>query len=300
MASADVLVLPSYREGFGSVIIESAACGIPSIAYRTNGVIDAIDDGVTGLLCNKGDVTDLLMKMELFALSSSMRKNYGEAALLRAKEKFSTVVVVDAWNDLYASLPKGFSKYHGYIKRIFDLYLSLIALPFLMIPMILIALLVLITSKGPVLHWSRRVGKKSQIFLMPKFRTMKVGTPVLATHLMERPELFLTPIGSILRTLSLDEFPQIFSVISGNMSLVGPRPALDSQSDLIQLRIDYGIDQLRPGLTGWAQINGRDDLLIEKKVAFDLEYLDKCSLFIDIYILYKTFFKVIQRDGITH
>ncbi len=166
--------------------------------------------------------------------------------------------------------------------------------------MISIAILVKLTSRGPVLYWSDRVGIRNTIFKMPKFRTMRMDTPAVATHLMENPERFLTPIGSILRKLSLDELPQLWSVIRGEMSLVGPRPALYNQDDLIELRTRKSIDVLAPGITGWAQINGRDDLPIPVKVEYDAYYLEHKSFLLDLRILLMTAVKVLGKEGVTH
>lgn len=163
-----------------------------------------------------------------------------------------------------------------------------------------VALLVFGTSPGPVLYWSSRIGRHNQLFQMPKFRTMKVGTPAVATHLLSDPDRYLTPIGSFLRKSSLDELPQLWSIFKGDMSFVGPRPALFNQDDLIALRTQYGVHMLRPGLTGWAQINGRDELPVPKKVALDVEYLQRKSLWFDLEILFLTGLKVIRRDNVTH
>lgn len=163
-----------------------------------------------------------------------------------------------------------------------------------------VALLVFGTSPGPVLYWSSRIGRRNQLFQMPKFRTMKVGTPAVATHLLSDPDRYLTPIGSFLRKSSLDELPQLWSIFKGDMSFVGPRPALFNQDDLIALRTQYGVHMLRPGLTGWAQINGRDELPVPKKVALDVEYLQRKSLWFDLEILFLTGLKVIRRDNVTH
>ncbi len=160
--------------------------------------------------------------------------------------------------------------------------------------------LVRFTSRGPILYWSDRVGRANQIFKMPKFRTMKVDTPAVATHLLTDPKQFLTPIGSFLRKSSLDELPQLWSILKGDMSLVGPRPALFNQDDLIALRTKYGVHNLVPGLTGWAQINGRDELPILEKVKLDVEYMQRQSLWFDIKIIILTFVKVLRRDGIQH
>lgn len=186
------------------------------------------------------------------------------------------------------------------MKRIFDLCIALSAVIVLAVPIFLVAVMVKITSKGAVLYWSDRVGKENIVFRMPKFRTMRVGTPAVATHLLQNPSSFLTPIGGFLRKTSLDELPQLWSVIKGDMSLVGPRPALFNQDDLIALRMEYGVHKLLPGLTGWAQVNGRDELPIPEKVKLDVEYMQKQSLLFDFIILWKTFIKVLIRDGVSH
>lgn len=185
-------------------------------------------------------------------------------------------------------------------KRIFDLIIVQILMVITFIPLILLSILVYITSPGPIFYWSDRVGRNNRIFSMPKFRTMSVKTPAVATHLLETPEIWLTPIGGFLRKTSLDEIPQLWSILKGDMSFVGPRPALFNQDDLIALRRKEGIDNLVPGLTGWAQINGRDDLPIPDKVMFDLEYLQRRSFWFDLQILWKTFANVVKRDGIIH
>ena len=186
------------------------------------------------------------------------------------------------------------------MKRTFDLLLALAAAGFLAVPVLLVAALVRLTSPGPALYWSDRVGRGNRIFKMPKFRSMRVGTPAVATHLLVDPKAHLTPIGSFLRKSSLDELPQLWSILMGDMSFVGPRPALFNQHDLIELRTQLGVHELVPGLTGWAQINGRDELPIPDKVKLDVEYLQRQSLRFDIRILWLTFVKVIRRDGITH
>jgi O-antigen biosynthesis protein WbqP len=186
------------------------------------------------------------------------------------------------------------------LKRPFDLLLSLIVFLVFLIPMAVVALLVKLTSPGPALHWSKRIGRNNKIFLMPKFRSMKINTPQLATHLMTDAKSHLTPIGHFIRKTSLDELPQILSVISGDMSFVGPRPALFNQDDLVQLRTERGISELRPGITGWAQINGRDELPVPVKVEFDHYYLQNASLFLDIKIIILTAYKVFRAHGIQH
>lgn len=186
------------------------------------------------------------------------------------------------------------------MKRIFDLLLALCATFVLVWPIALVALAVRLTSPGPALYWSDRVGRRNQIFKMPKFRSMRIGTPAVATHLLADPQSHLTPIGSFLRKSSLDELPQLWSILVGDMSFVGPRPALFNQDDLIALRTEQGVDKLVPGLTGWAQVNGRDELPIPQKVALDVEYLQKQNLWFDIRILWLTFVKVVRRDGVSH
>jgi O-antigen biosynthesis protein WbqP len=186
------------------------------------------------------------------------------------------------------------------MKRLFDLALALFAGIALLIPIVIVSLLVRFTSKGPILYWSDRVGKRNILFKMPKFRTMRVGTPAVATHLLSNPDAYLTPIGSFLRKSSLDELPQIWSILAGDMSFVGPRPALFNQNDLIELRTQCGVDQLLPGLTGWAQVNGRDELPIPDKVKLDQEYLHKANMLFDLRILCLTFEKVVKRDGVQH
>lgn len=186
------------------------------------------------------------------------------------------------------------------MKRLFDLTLALIALALLLLPITLVAVAVRLTSAGPALYWSDRVGRHQRIFRMPKFRSMRVGTPAVATHLLSNPDSHLTPIGSFLRRSSLDEMPQLWSILKGDMSLVGPRPALFNQQDLIALREQHGVNALLPGLTGWAQVNGRDELAIAQKVAFDAEYLRRQSLAFDIRILWLTVIKVLRREGVTH
>ena len=186
------------------------------------------------------------------------------------------------------------------IKRLIDLICAVILLPLFGIPMFVISLIVKLTSKGPVFYWSDRVGINNTIFRMPKFRTMRIDTPPVATHLLENPDEYLTPIGIILRKFSLDELPQLWSVMKGYMSLVGPRPALYNQDDLIALRTEKGIHKIIPGITGWAQMNGRDDLPIPIKVGYDEYYLKNRSFFFDIKILFLTLFKTVKSEGVQH
>jgi O-antigen biosynthesis protein WbqP len=186
------------------------------------------------------------------------------------------------------------------MKRAFDVIIALFVLFLVFVPMLFVALLVKITSRGPVLYWSDRVGKNNIIFRMPKFRTMKIDTPAVATHLLTDPDHYLTPIGVFLRKSSLDELPQLFSILVGDMSFVGPRPALFNQDDLVELRTSKGIQVLIPGLTGWAQVNGRDDLPIPVKVDFDEYYLKHRSMMFDLKIIFLTFFKVVRSEGVRH
>lgn len=186
------------------------------------------------------------------------------------------------------------------MKRCFDLVLALIALSVLIGPMLLVAAAVRLTSKGAALYWSDRVGKDNVIFKMPKFRSMRTDTPAVATHLLNEPEAWLTPIGSFIRKTSLDELPQLWCILSGDMSFVGPRPALFNQHDLIELRTAQGVHKLMPGLTGWAQINGRDELSILDKVSFDAAYMHTCSLALDIQIIWRTLTQALQSRGVSH
>ncbi|MGA3281844.1 MAG: sugar transferase [Smithella sp.] len=186
------------------------------------------------------------------------------------------------------------------MKRCFDFTLALIFMIIMALPIAVIAILVRLTSPGPAIYWSDRVGKDNKNFLMPKFRTMRKGSPEIATHLLQNVESYLTPFGSFLRRASLDELPQLWIVLKGDMSFVGPRPALFNQDDLIKLRTEKGIFRLTPGITGWAQINGRDDISIPVKVSYDEYYLKNRSFFFDLKILWNTFFKVIKKEGVVH
>jgi O-antigen biosynthesis protein WbqP len=186
------------------------------------------------------------------------------------------------------------------MKRLFDLFIGIMLLVVLIIPILFIIILVRVTSKGPSFYWSDRVGRNNIIFKMPKFRSMRVGTPTVATHLLDNPDSFLSPIGGFIRRSSLDELPQLYSILKGDMSFVGPRPALFNQDDLIALRSKKGVNKLLPGITGWAQINGRDELSIPDKVSLDVEYMQRQSFWFDIKILWMTFLKVVKQDGVSH
>ena len=186
------------------------------------------------------------------------------------------------------------------MKRLFGLVLALIAASLLLVPIVVVAVLVKLTSKGPALYWSDRVGMYNTIFKMPKFRSMQVDTPAVATHLLVDPGSVLTPVGGFLRKSSLDELPQLWCILKGEMSFVGPRPALFNQYDLILLRTEKGVDKVVPGLTGWAQVNGRDELSIPEKVVLDVEYMERQSFWFDMKILWMTVLKVVRRDGVSH
>jgi len=186
------------------------------------------------------------------------------------------------------------------VKKVFDFILAILVSLIFLVPILLIAIVVKFSSKGPILYWSDRIGQDNHIFLMPKFRSMKVDTPAMATHLLSDPESVLTPIGNFLRKSSLDELPQLWCIFKGDMSFVGPRPALFNQDNLITLRTDQGVHRLVPGLTGWAQVNGRDELPIPQKVALDVEYLQRQSFGCDLKILWLTLVKVLNKDGVSH
>ncbi|MBT8578582.1 sugar transferase [Polynucleobacter paneuropaeus] len=186
------------------------------------------------------------------------------------------------------------------MKRLMDLLLVFVFICIAWFPILAVSILIPLTSKGPILYWSRRVGKDGVIFLMPKFRSMHVEAPVVATDLLDQPAKWLTPIGSFLRKSSLDETPQLWSILKGDMSFVGPRPALFNQAELIRMRDLMGINTLLPGLTGWAQVNGRDDISLENKLQFDAQYLQRQCFWLDLYIIWLTFMKVVRRDGVSH
>lgn len=186
------------------------------------------------------------------------------------------------------------------MKRLFDLALACVATLVLALPVAVVTVAVRLTSPGPALYWSDRVGRNNKIFKMPKFRSMRVGTPTVATHLLANAGAYLTPIGSFLRRTSLDELPQLWNILRGDMSFVGPRPALFNQDELIAMRTQCGVHELLPGLTGWAQVNGRDELPIARKVQLDAEYKARQSLWFDLHILRLTFVKVLRREGVTH
>ena len=186
------------------------------------------------------------------------------------------------------------------MKKFFDIFLALILTLFLIWLIVLVAIAVRLSSKGPIIYWSSRVGKNNRIFNMPKFRSMRMDTPDVATHLMSDPKFFLSPVGAFLRSYSLDELPQLFSILKGDMSFIGPRPALFNQDDLVALRREKGVDKLVPGVTGWAQVNGRDKLSIAEKVDLDVEYLNRQSFWFDLQIIWITLLKVVRSEGVSH
>lgn len=186
------------------------------------------------------------------------------------------------------------------MKRLFDFVLSLALLFLMSVPMLMVALAVRLSSRGPVLYWSDRVGRNNCVFRMPKFRSMSIDTPAVATHLLISPEQWLTPIGSVLRKSSIDELPQLWCILKGDMSFVGPRPALFNQHDLISMRALKGVERLVPGLTGWAQVNGRDDLSVPDKVNLDAEYLERKTFLFDLKIIFLTVFRVLVKEGVSH
>mgnify|MGYP000662686119 CR=1 FL=1 len=186
------------------------------------------------------------------------------------------------------------------MKRVSDLLLVLFVMVIAFVPIIIVIILIKLTSKGPVIYWSERVGQNNIIFPMPKFRSMHVGTPTVATHLLQNAQSVLTPIGGFLRKSSLDELPQLWCILNGSMSFVGPRPALFNQKDLINLRTELGVDKALPGLTGWAQVNGRDELPLYKKIELDKEYVQNRSFLFDMYILWLTLGKVVCRNNVSH
>lgn len=326
MAAADVLCLPSYREGFPTSILEAASAGLPTIGSKIYGISDAVEDGVTGLLHEPGDSAGLADRMELLAADEGLRGALGAAALARAHRDYSAAELTAALLDFYSrmlapaadrrqgaavsdSRPAPAQGEDGICgpgvavplaKRVFDVLGALILLVLCSPLLLALGALVKATSPGPAIYWSSRIGRNNRVFRMPKFRSMRQDTPQVATHLLGNPEQHLTPVGSFLRRTSLDELPQLASILAGDLSFVGPRPALFNQSDLIALRSEHGVAAAVPGLTGWAQVNGRDDLPIPVKVQFDREYVRRMSLTFDLKILAMTMSQVLRGEGVRH
>lgn len=322
---ADALLVALKDEPIFSMTIPGKlqsylAAGIPVVAMLNGEGSEVVKNSGSGLTCAAGDHAGLATAvLKLSRMTSEERATLGRNGLAVSAREFDRETLM---NQLEGSLNKLIAKRslskksnaasmhfaeeseitvtNFVFKRLFDLTLALGTASILIVPVFLIALAVRLTSKGPALYWSDRVGRHNQIFKMPKFRSMQIGTPAVATHLLSNPDAYLTPIGSFLRKSSLDELPQLWSILLGDMSFVGPRPALFNQQDLIELRSQYGIDKLVPGLTGWAQVNGRDELPIPEKVKLDADYLQNQSLFLDIRILWLTFVKVLKRDGVSH
>lgn len=301
-SSADIFCLPSYREGFPVSILEAAAAGIPSIGTEIYGISDAIINGVTGVLVQPRNIQSLVDAITYLYQEPDIRRTFGKNALDRVTKSFGENAVVHRYVQYFSNSIKkdSLSSCFLFFKRVFDLVISFLALCCLCIPMILIALGIRLSSKGPVVFWSDRIGRDNKIFRMAKFRSMKIETPPLATDLLKNPDQFITSFGNFLRRSSLDEVPQLWNILKGDMSLVGPRPALFNQYELIQLRSDSGVSQLRPGLTGWAQVNGRDTISNDEKLRFDLEYLKNACFLMDLKIIFMTFLKVIRADGVHH
>lgn len=302
LVASDFLCLPSYREGFPVSILEAAAIGIPSIGSRIYGICDAIQDCETGILVEPKNSYALSVAMADLTLNKAWRASLGKAAYTRVSKGFLENEVVLRYVDYIGSLTNIGDKVLkiSALKRCTDIIFSLIGLIFFSIPSLIIYLGIKITSSGGVIYFSDRVGLNNQIFKMAKFRTMYMDTPVLPSHLLSQPDSWITPIGKFLRKFSLDEIPQLWNVLIGQMSLVGPRPALFNQTDLIAMRTNLGIHYIPPGLTGWAQINGRDELPIHEKLKYDQEYFERQSFFFDIKIMLLTFVKIVFKKNVSH
>ena len=301
-SAADIFCLPSYREGFPISILEASAAGIPSIGTNIYGISDAIIDGSTGILVEPRNPSALADAITYLYQDSDESVRLGKNAYDRALQLFEEDLVVrDYVEYLSRSIEnKPLNIFFLAIKRAIDIVFSVVASCFLFIPILLVALAIKLTSKGPVIYWSDRVGKNNTIFRMAKFRSMGVETPALASDLLLNPDQFITPIGKFMRRSSLDELPQLWNIFKGEMTLVGPRPALFNQDRLIDLRTKMGISSLRPGLTGWAQVNGRDGISDDEKIKLDAEYMQAASPSLDIQILAMTFLKVFRGEGVSH
>lgn len=281
------------------------AAGIPVVAMLNGEGAELVVSSRSGLTCAAGDhngLSDAVLKLS--EMSEEERETMGRNGLEVSVREFHRDTLMDQIEGWLEKLKiEGLStslSQSDCLKRMFDLVLVLCAAVVLILPLAVVSVAVRLTSQGPVLYWSDRVGRGNKIFRMPKFRSMRIGTPAVATHLLQDPKAYLTPIGSFLRKSSLDELPQLWSILVGDMSFVGPRPALFNQQDLIALRTQHGVHELVPGLTGWAQVNGRDELPVPEKVKLDVDYLQRQSLWFDIRILWMTFVKVLRRDGVSH
>jgi lipopolysaccharide/colanic/teichoic acid biosynthesis glycosyltransferase/glycosyltransferase involved in cell wall biosynthesis len=298
----DVVALPTYREGFPIVTLEAQASGVPVVTTTATGAVDSVLDGITGRLVPPRDEAALAAALQELLANPQKGRHMGQAGADWVRTRFRQEVVWEAliadYNDILQR--KGGAGRALLAKRIFDCVLGVLLLLLLFVPLLMIAIVVKLTSRGPVLYWSDRVGRNNAVFRMPKFRTMKTNTPEVATHLLPDPKTYLTTAGGFLRSTSLDELPQLYSILRGDLSFVGPRPALFNQDDLVALRTECGVHKLTPGLTGWAQVNGRDDLPISVKVAFDYKYMQTRSFLFDLKILALTAAKVVRRDGVAH
>ena len=301
-SASDIFCLPSYREGFPISILEASAAGIPTIGSNIYGISDAIVDGDTGILVEPRNPSALADAITYLYQDSGERSRLGKNANDRALQFFEEGLVVREYVEYISRLieNKPLNIFFLGIKRILDIALSIFAIILWAIPMLIISLAIKVSSKGPIIYWSDRVGKNNIIFRMAKFRTMRVKTPTLASDLLLNPDQFITSVGRFLRKSSLDELPQLWNILKGEMTLVGPRPALFNQDRLIDLRTKMGISSLRPGLTGWAQVNGRDGVSDDEKIKLDAEYMQAASPSLDIQILAMTFLKVFRGEGVRH
>ena len=297
MKKSSIFVLPSYREGVPRSTQEALAMGLPVITTDVPGCRDTVIDGLNGYLVPPFDPYELANAFKKCINDPASIHIMGAQSRFIAEREFDVNKkdrrLLELIDDKRQSL--------SFMKRVFDVSLALICIPFFIVPIALIWLMIPLISRGPALYWSPRVGRNGRIFSMPKFRSMKIDTPVVGSDILaSQAENYLIPGGSILRRSSLDELPQLWSILIGDMSFVGPRPALFNQHDLIRERTALGIDSLRPGLTGWAQVNGRDEISLDQKLQFDAQYLQRQSIAFDIYILWLTFLKVVQSKDVSH
>lgn len=297
MARASVFVLPSYREGVPRSTQEAMAMGRPVITTDVPGCRDTVIDGLNGYLISPFDPHALAKAFKKFIHDPASIHTMGAQSRCIAEQEFD----VEKKDRRILELIERNHQPLSLIKRVFDVVLATLCIFVFIVPIALIWIIIPLLSKGPALYWSPRVGRNGAIFSMPKFRSMKMNTPVVGSDILAaQAENYLIPGGSILRRSSLDELPQLWSILIGDMSFVGPRPALFNQDDLIRGRVALGIDSLRPGLTGWAQVNGRDEISLAQKIQFDAEYLERQSFGFDLYILWLTFLKVVRSEGVSH